>query len=205
MKDRLPLVIGLVGLPCAGKSEAAAALRRLGVQTIEADKVGHEIIRQPVVRRAIMSRFGKDACGKNGQVDRRALAAIVFKNAKSRRYLERIMHPRIICQIRKRLRVSRRPAAIAAAILFRLGLHRLCDRIWLVKASAENRRRRARWRGWSASEMERRSRIVRDDIKPHRHLIDEVIANDGDLCRLRRSVRKIWKEEFYAATSRKKA
>ncbi|MCX7933661.1 MAG: dephospho-CoA kinase [Planctomycetota bacterium] len=197
-------MIGIIGLPCAGKSEVAAILSRLGVQTIEADEIGHEILAKRAVRRSLISRFGEKICNGNGQIDRRALAAIVFRDARQRRYLEQLVHPAMIRQIQRCLRAVRRPAAIVAAILFRLGLQRFCDRVWLVKSSAENRRRRALSRGWSTRELTRRSRAVRDDIKAHRHLVDEVIANDSDLRCLRRVVEKIWKEKFYACPSRKK-
>ena len=65
------------GIGC-GKSATGAALQSLGVAVLDADAVVHDLLsRDTEVQTAIRTRFG-DSVFRDDQVDRRALAAIVF-------------------------------------------------------------------------------------------------------------------------------
>src|SRR5258708_39823979 len=71
-------ILGLLGGVASGKSMVAEMFRQLGAGVLDADKAGHEVLRLPAVRAAIGGRWGKDVIGADGEVDRRALAKILF-------------------------------------------------------------------------------------------------------------------------------
>ena len=99
-------LIGLLGGVASGKSMVAEMFRRLGAEVLDADRVGHEVLRMPAVRAAVGGRWGKDVIGPDGEVNRPALAKIVFApppdGPRELAELERITHP----EIRRRLQAK---------------------------------------------------------------------------------------------------
>ena len=82
-----PPFVGLTGGIGAGKSEALAALERLGAATISADKVVHDLYDDPEVRAAVVARWG-DEVAPEGRVDRAAVARRAFATDEDRGWLE---------------------------------------------------------------------------------------------------------------------
>ena len=89
--QRIP-VVGLTGGIAAGKSEALAALDRLGAATLSADAVVHELLGTDAVRDALVERWGGDVA-PGGAVDRERVATIVFRSPEELGWLERTLHP----------------------------------------------------------------------------------------------------------------
>jgi dephospho-CoA kinase len=73
------LFVGLTGGIGSGKSEALAAFERLGVPTLSTDAVVHELLGSEEVRRLLHERWGGRVLA-DGEVDRAAVAAIVFED-----------------------------------------------------------------------------------------------------------------------------
>ena len=75
-----PLMIGLTGGIAAGKSEALAALQRLGAETISADAVVHDLLGSEEVRELLVDRWG-DEVAPEGVVDRTAVGGAGLRSA----------------------------------------------------------------------------------------------------------------------------
>jgi len=148
-------VIGLVGGVGAGKSTVAGAFAELGCAVLDADKFGHEVIQTPAVRDALVERWGTRIIRDDGQVDRSAVAEIVFDDQAELAFLNEIIHPRIAERIAGRideLRNDRSAAAIVldAAVMLEAGWDRQCDVLVFVDTPEAVRRRRVlSSRGWS--------------------------------------------------------
>jgi dephospho-CoA kinase len=126
------MVIGLTGSYCAGKSLAASRLRELGFVEIDLDRLGHAALE---LRKALVTaRFGREILGPDGLVDRRRLGAVVFADPAALRDLEAIVHPAMVAEVERLVAAAKAPTVINAAILFRMGLHRLCDLVVCVRA-----------------------------------------------------------------------
>ena len=52
-------VIGLVGGVAAGKSTVAAEMAALGAIVIDADRIGHDVLREAPVKAAVSRRWGR--------------------------------------------------------------------------------------------------------------------------------------------------
>ena len=82
-----PPFVGLTGGIGAGKSEALAALERLGAATLSTDAVVHELYEDDEVRAAVMERFGT--------TDRSEIARAAFATDEGRKWLEELLWPRV--------------------------------------------------------------------------------------------------------------
>src|SRR3954463_3860800 len=89
-----PRLVGLTGGIGAGKSEALAALGRLGAATISTDQVVHDLYQDPEVRAAVVARWGEDVA-PDGRVDRSAVARFAFASEAERAWLEQLLWPKV--------------------------------------------------------------------------------------------------------------
>jgi dephospho-CoA kinase len=167
----------------AGKSEALAALGRLGAATLSTDAVVHELYADPEVRDAVVGRWGDDVA-PGGVVDRRAVAGKAFASDGEREFLEQLIWPRVGQRIAgwRAEESAREPAPAALVIevplLFESGMDHGFDATIAVIADEETRRERAAARGHGSVD-ERTARQLTQDEKAAR--ATHVVANSGSL------------------------
>jgi dephospho-CoA kinase len=142
-------VVGLTGAIAAGKSEALAALERLGAATLSADAVVHELLATDRVRDLLVERWG-ERVAPDGVVDRARVAAIVFERPDELRWLEQTLHPLVgerIIAWREGLAEGTPLAVIEVPLLFETGMESVFDATLVVVADDETRAERAGARG----------------------------------------------------------
>jgi dephospho-CoA kinase len=154
-------VVGLLGGVGAGKSLVAAQFAKLGCAVIDADRMGHEVLREPAVRGAMAERFGPGILDAAGEVDRRRLGQIVFADRESLAALDAIMAPHLwprVIQAMDAARQTNVPAVVLdAALILEKGLDKHCDVLVYIEAPLEFRQARAASaHGWKPSETTRR-------------------------------------------------
>ena len=149
-----PLRLVIAGGIGAGKSQAGRLLAERGFAVLDADRVGHRVLAagHPVAGR-VAERWPETATG--GEIDRRALARIVFGDRDRLTELEAITHPAIREEIARWAgEVGNRPAAVELPVLADLVGEGWC---WLIiDVPSDLRRRRLRERGMSARDVEAR-------------------------------------------------
>lgn len=188
-------VFGLTGGIAAGKSEVARTWRALGLPVVDADAVSREQMRPGgTTYAAVLAEFGPGIVGADGQVDRPALAAIVFQDPAKRRRLEALTHAWVLAEVSRRLatfaEAGCRVAAVEAALILEAGLEQDLDGLVVVVASRDQRVRRAMARDGvgEATVQARMGAQVTDEERQSR--ATRVLANDGDLEALRRTARE---------------
>ena len=186
-------LVGLTGGIGAGKSEALAALERLGAATLSTDAVVHELYQQPEVRDAVVARWGEEVA-PGGEVDRAAVARAAFASPEDRTWLEGLIWPRVgerIAAWREEVD-GRDPAPRAAVIevplLFEAGMEPAFDATIAVVADEAVRAERAGARGHAALD-ERSARQLSQDEKAQRATF--AVVNDGSLEDLERKLSDI--------------
>jgi dephospho-CoA kinase len=127
-------VLGLAGGYCAGKDAVAACLAERGWRVIDVDEVGHRVLREPEVRERVLARFGQEVRGTDGEVDRKALGERVFRDRGELAALEGILHPLMVERVRRELAAAGGRVVLNAAVLFRMGLDRLCSAVLCIRA-----------------------------------------------------------------------
>ncbi len=191
----MPYIIGLTGNIGAGKSEVVRVLRELGADSIDADRVGHEVIAPGTPEHEqLVARFGRDVLQPDGAVDRRKLGAIVFADPAALRDLERIVHPGVRARIRARFAATERPVIVVEAIkLLESGLYLEVDAVWVVTAPRQVRvQRLVETRGLTVSEAEARVDAQPPEVEKVARA-DVVIDNGGDLAAMRAQVLAAWR------------
>ena len=167
-----PPFVGLTGGIGAGKSEALAALERLGARTISADAVVHELYRDPEVVAAVTARWG-DEVAPGGTVDRSAVAGRAFGDPDERAWLEGLIWPKVGERIAewRAVESQRDPAppalVVETPLLFEAGLEAAYDATIAVVADEAVRAERAAARGHEAVD-ERTARQLSQQQKADR-------------------------------------
>lgn len=199
--DRRFHVIGLVGGVASGKSFVADELARLGAVVLDADRAGHEVLRMPEVIAAARARWGDGVVDSSGQVNRQALAKIVFApsehGAAELAYLEQLTHPRIGDLLAERARAAAAGVASAmvldAPVMLKAGWDDLCDIIVYVDAPREVRLARAKSRGWTEEEFNRRE-AAQETVDVKRARADVIIDNSTSTDSTRAQISRFWEQ-----------
>ena len=185
-----PLLIGLTGGIAAGKSEALAALGRLGAETISSDAVVHELLGSEEMRDRLVERWGAQVA-PGGAIDRTRVGEIVFERPDELAWLEAELHPRVGERIdawRRSLYPATRFGVVEVPLLFEAAMADAFDATVAVIAGEEVRRRRAQQRGQALLD-ERAARQLDQGEKAAR--ADHVVQNDGSLEDLERELSEL--------------
>ncbi len=189
-------LIGLTGTFGSGKSTVRNLFRRWGARVIDADLLAHEALRKGSASyRNIIKAFGKDTPGRNGALDRKKLARIVFSNPAKRKKLERIIHPYVFQRIREKLaKIKSGIVVIEVPLLFETGFNRQVDCTVVVCSSKQK----------ILSRLSQNRHLEKSDIKARMAVqmplagklkrSDFVINNTNGLRQTARQARRIWGE-----------
>jgi dephospho-CoA kinase len=187
------LFVGLTGGIGSGKSEALAAFERLGVPTLSTDAVVHDLLVAPEVRDLLHDRWGGRVL-TDGDVDRAAVATIVFDRPEELAWLEGTLFPRVgerMIAWRAGLQGQHDVAVVEVPLLFEAGIEGAFDATVAVLADEALREQRAAARGHEGIEG-RTGRQLSQDEKGAR--ADYVIRNDGTISDLEAAVRDVLAE-----------
>jgi dephospho-CoA kinase len=192
------LQVALTGGIATGKSHCLRRFAELGVPVIDADQLARLAVApgSPGLA-AIIERFGPSVVRDDGQLDRRALASLVFRDRAARADLEAIVHPDVYRRIREWL--ARLPPATPVAIadiplLFETGHEHDFDATVVCACTAAEQLRRLVMRD-GLSEADARARIAAQwpiDEKIKR--ADYVIRTDGTFAETDEEVRRVHDE-----------
>jgi len=187
------LFVGLTGGIGSGKSEALAAFERLGVPTLSTDAVVHDLLGAAEMRDLLHERWG-DRVLAEGQIDRAAIASIVFERPEELSWLEGTIFPRVgerMAAWRAELEPEVGVAVVEVPLLFEAGIEGAFDATVAVLADEALREERAAARGHQGLEG-RSGRQLSQEEKARR--ADHVIRNDGTISDLEAAVRDVLAE-----------
>jgi dephospho-CoA kinase len=186
--------VGLTGGIASGKSTVSAILRELGAVVIDGDQLARDVVAKGTPGlAAVVEEFGPDVLTEGGELDRPAVAKVVFADEDARKRLEGIIHPLVFEEI-ARLEAQAPDDAIVVhdiPLLAESGRADSFDAVVVVDAAPEAQvERMLRDRGWS--EEEARARMAAQASREDRLAIATyVVDNTGSLEELRRQVEEI--------------
>jgi dephospho-CoA kinase len=185
--------IGLTGGIGAGKSEALRASERLGAAVLSTDAVVHELLGTDELRRLLSERWGERVLA-NGDVDRGAVAEIVFERPQELTWLESVLFPRVGERVAswraglERLEQGPELAVVEVPLLFEAGIEDIFDATVAIVSEEENRARRVGEREHRGI-VGRQNRQLSPEEKARR--ADYVVHNDGTLEDLARQMKEV--------------
>ena len=202
------LVIGLTGGIGTGKSQVSRTLEALGAEIVNADLLGHEAYRPNTEPwQEIVESFGQDVLAPGGEVDRKALGAVVFADPKALARLNAIVHPSIHRMVQARIAesaaVGRTVMVVEAAVLLEANWTDLVDEVWVTSSSEDRVVPRLLSRGLDEEAALRRIRSQMGQSERERHA-DALIKNDGTLEDLKERVRNLWNRRVVDDRSRER-
>ena len=192
------LLIGVTGGIACGKTEVCKVFQKKGAIILSGDEIGKEVVeKNKKVVKELVNIFGKEILNKNLSLNRRKLGELAFASKESKSKLNKIIHPYLLRELRKRIENLRRKrdkdvVVVDAALIVEWGLQKELDYLIFVESKRENKiKRLQKQKGYSRREALDRIRAQLPEVTKKR-LADFVIINDKGLNQLRKKAEKIW-------------
>lgn len=189
------ILVGLTGGIGSGKSTVSAMLARRGAVIIDADALTHELQRSGTpVFEAIVDRFGTGIVTPEGELDRPALAALVFGDPDELADLNAIVHPAVGAEIMARMAAEAdtdHVVVLDVPLLVESGRSDMAGLVVVDVATDVAIGRLVGQRG--VSEADARARMSRQASREARLAVaDRVVDNNGTREDLERQVEALW-------------
>ena len=131
-------IVGIVGGIGSGKSYVSKCFEELGCLLIDSDKIAHEVLDFPHIKKELVECWGESVLLNDGKVSRNELAKIVFGDQNKIHSLNNLIHPEVDLIRKKQITEFASHDEVPLIIydtplLFEVGLDRECDRIIFVK------------------------------------------------------------------------
>ena len=167
-------VLGITGKAGSGKDTAAEFFREYGIPEINVDRIGHAVLEAESA--AVAEAFGESIL-ENGVISRQRLGTMVFADVSARNRLEAILHPAMIAEVKRCLGEISGAATINAALLYQMGLDRLCGHVLFVSAPESIRAERLLSRPGMDSSRAQRILAAQKNINPAGNSAETSIEN----------------------------
>ena len=189
-------IIGITGSIGSGKTTVAKLFKKHDYNKIDADEIGHKIIRKnSAAYKKIIKKFGSKISDKSKNIDRTRLGDLVFGNVKKLKKLNSILHPLIIKEIKIQIKKIKDKCqdetkiVIDAPLLLETKTKNFVDKIIVVKCDKKNIFKRLS----KKYPKEKIERILKSQMPLNKKLkfADFVIDNNKDVGNLEKEVDKI--------------
>lgn len=186
-------LLGITGIFGSGKTKIAKIFSEYGAKVIDADKIASSFLKpQSPAFPKIIKTFGTGIL-KGKRIQRKKLAATVFGNKRMLNKLNKIIHPLVISEIRRKIRsINCGLIVIDAPLLIESGFYRELDRVIVVKIDKRTqlKRLKRKYPGISVKEI---SKINKSQLAMTKKLsyADFIIDNNGSVGDTRSQVNKI--------------
>jgi dephospho-CoA kinase len=187
------LNVALTGGIGSGKSTVGEMFSQLGAVVVDSDQIARDVIERGTKGfDALVAVFG-DSILKNGEIDRSAIASLVFSEAGKRKQLEEITHPLIRESYSQILLKLPKDSIVINQIplLFESKGDYRFDHVITISVSEDIRAERLRKRGLSSVQINQRMKAQASDAE-RESIAHSIIVNDGDESSLAKQVESIW-------------
>ena len=151
------MFIALTGGIGCGKSAALQGFAQCGLRIADADKICHRFYETCEGIEAVGKRW-PSVIDDSGNIDRKKLGNIVFRDENDLAYLESLVTPFLLAELEK-IRSSNHVTVVEIPLLFEKNMQHTCDATIAVWSPFALRRKRLAARNWDHNECARRERL----------------------------------------------
>ena len=191
------ITVGLTGVLASGKTETVKLFQKHGAKIFDADKAAKRLLQKGrPLQKAVVKIFGRRFLQKNGELDRKKLAAYVFGRPMELKKLNILTHPGVIFEILQFVKRHRRQEGLLVLdvpLLFESKMEKLVDFTVVVSSPKRKIFSRAARRGLSPA-LTRKILSAQWPLRKKEKTADFVIRNEGNLNDLKREVRRVFEE-----------
>ena len=191
---------GLTGGIASGKSTVARMFQELGAKTIDADRIGHDVLgsSNPAYQK-IVRQLGRDILDGDGEIDRQRLGHVVFSDPAKLAQLNAIVHPRIIARVEDLAAQYQAddPGAVVlvdAALIFEAGIGGRFIKVIVAWCRPEQQIERLMTKGGMSRDEAERRIAAQMPAEEKRRRADYVIDCSGSLEETRQQVHQVYAE-----------
>lgn len=181
--------IGITGGVGAGKSEILSYLgKKTGVRVMLADEIAHELMEAGTdCYKCLRQTFNdEDIWNSDGSFNREKLAKVIFSDKLKRDIMNSMVHPAVKEYVIRQQEYEKERGELSllvleAALLIEEHYDKICDELWYIYTSEENRRDRLKAsRGYSDEKIDNifRSQLSEEE---YRKYCAVVIDNNGSV------------------------
>ena len=175
-------IIGVTGGTGAGKSSLCDELKKCGATVLDCDRISRNVPKNDgSAFDEIIEVFGEEMLAADGELNRKALAAVVFNDEQKLELLNKITHKHIFAEMQKQLDECKTHVAVMdVPLLFNADFPFKCDLTVAVLATPELRLERIMSRDGisETAALERMKNQMTDD--EYKNLADVCFVNDGN-------------------------
>jgi dephospho-CoA kinase len=189
-------LVALTGNYGMGKSTVLSMFRKLGAATVDTDEIVESLLTEKEVLLKIRKLLGNKVLDKNGNLSKKKIAEIVFKNASLRHSLEDILHPLVFKRIKTftdKINNTEKILIIAVPLVYERGYEDRFDRTIVVYTGEEVAITRLKKNGIPKKDTLLRLK-AQLPIEEKIMRADFLINNDGSLKETVTRVKKIYKK-----------
>ena len=201
MKPNNLFILGVTGGVGTGKSTVLSMLAEEGFFVIRADDVAKDL-EKPGQKafEALRASFGNAILSKDGEIDRKRFAEVIFGDPEALKKVNNIVHPlvknEILVMIKEEAQKGRRCFAVEAALFLEAGYADFSHKILFVRADEEVRRARLKASRHYSDEKITAIMGAQKEEAFYASAADFVIDNSGLECETRKAVKEITDRVF---------
>lgn len=187
-------IFGITGPTGAGKSTVSDIFRKLGVYVVDADIIAREVTKKgSECLSEIQNAFGDCVLTDDSELDRKALAQIVFQDKTKLSLLNDITHKYIKKQLENEIKKSHLDiAAIDGAVIIDSPVMDMCKCLVVVTAQRDTRINRIIERDNIDIDMANKRINSQMSDSQYKQYADFIIENNGDDTALKGCVEGIY-------------
>lgn len=191
------MIVGLTGSIGSGKSTVSKFLKEMGLKIYDADLIAKEILETEEIKYEIIKKIGKEFITPENIVDRKLLKKRVFSNKEQLEILNGLIHPKVIKyfkEIKEKYKDSNEIIVFDVALLFEVGLEKLCDIVIVIDIEPHIQIERVKKRDGEKSELI--EKIIKSQMSREIRLkkADIIIENNEGLEELKNKIEKLVKK-----------
>lgn len=207
MNPPAPLRIALTGGIASGKSTVAALFGALGVPVIDLDEISRAVVAPgTALLERVIGHFGPAMRQADGSLDRRALRALIFRDAGARGELEALLHPAILARAAEWSAAAGGPyQIIVIPLLAESGSAWQYDRVLVVDCAESLQRARLAQRDGGTAGMVDAALAAQASRAARLALANEIVHNDGAAAGLAPQVRELHRQYLQLAAAHARA